>query len=1045
MCQQIIIQGTILNEEAQPVEGATISIKGKSSSVVSRADGSFSLPNTSAKDTLLVSAIGYETQQLPNNERGLHTIILKRKITQLAEVTVNTGYQRIPKERSTGSFEFISNEQLSRAVGSGILERLEGISSIYFDRRASSNGAISIRGRSTLFGNASPLIVVDNVPFESDLSNINPNDVESITLLKDAAAASIWGARAANGVLVITTKKGRYNLKPSTQFNSNITVTEKPHLWYNPALPSEDFIGVETFLFSNGFYNAALSNTTTWPALSPVAEILAAQRAGTISSAEAEQKINSLKNKDLRNDLSRYFYRQAVNQQYALSYTGGTDNLTYALSAGYDHNQSALVKNNNNRFSLRSQTTFRPVNWVELSLGITLTKSELGSANPAGSLWAGSGGFVYPYAQLVDENRNPLPLIKDYRSGFADTAGNGKLLDWKYRPYQELNEANNKTTIAEKRINTAIDFRVNRYFTVNLLYQLQQQHTNRLNLYNTNTYLTRDLINLYYNPVTNIYNVPNGSIMDQGNTTLNAHTGRMQVNFARLWKSKHQLNMIAGAEARQTLATSSAYRVYGYNEDVRTFTNVNFIDKLPIYAGLRSARPIPNPSSFSKDVLRFLSFYTNGSYTLNKKYILSLSARKDASNIFGVNTNQKWVPLWSSGFAWVISKEKFYRWQSIPYSRLRLTYGYNGNIDNSMAAITTIRYTTKALFTSLPYAIIQNTPNPELRWEKTAVLNLAYDFAVKNERVKGSLEYFIKKGTGLIGLAPIDPTTGVQTNGTFTYKGNVAAMKATGVEISLNTINTIGSFKWSTTLTGSYLSSKVTGYKLVNLNASAFINLGQTISPLPGKYLYSIYSQKWAGIDPLTGDPQGYLNSIVSKDYTALVNVNVNELAYHGSAVPLVFGSLLNTFSWQQFTVSANLVYKLHYYFMRPSVNYNELFNNMNAHPDYNKRWQKPGDELHTQVPSLVYPNTNTNRDYFYNTSSILVEKGDHIRLQDISVSYSLKGLSKNTAIKNMVLYAYINNVGIIWRANKRGIDPDYFSVGYPLPRSYSFGIKTAF
>lgn len=1044
MCQQITVRGTVLNEDNQPLEGATITIKGKNITGLANRQGNFILHNTSALDTLIITAIGYETMIIPNNERGLHTIILKRKIAQLADIIVNTGYQRLARERSTGSFEFVSNEKINRAIGPSILDRLEGMSSVFFDRRAAANGSFSIRGRSTLFGNASPLIVVDNIPFETDLSNINPNDVESVTILKDAASASIWGARAANGVIVITTKKGKYSQKPSLQFSISPAVTQKPDLFYNPALPSAAYIDLEQDLFAKGFYDASLSNTTTWPVLSPVVEILAKKRAGTISANQAVQQIDNLKKIDIRNDLSRCFYRPAVNQQYTLSYTGGADNLTYALSAGYDRNSATQSGNNSNRLSLRSQTSFRPFSWLETSMGIILTNTELLS-NTAGNLVTGNGGNIYPYAQLVDQYNNPLPVAKDYRTAFIDTTGNTKLLDWHYRPFQELQQANNHTATAEKRINTEIIVRINRFLSCNLTYQFQQQHSDRTNIFNTNTYTTRNLINLYFNPATNTYNVPLGSVMDKMASVITAHTGRVQGNFNRLWKSKHLLSIIAGAEARQTMGLSSSFRVYGYNEELRTYSNVNFIDNLPIYAGLFAARPVTNPASFSKETLRFLSVYTNGSYTLSKKYILSLSARKDASNIFGVSSNQKWVPLWSSGLAWVISNEKFYRINALPYSRLRLTWGYNGNIDNSMAAVTTIRYATKALFTSLPYATIQNIPNTELRWEKTAVLNLAYDLALKNDRIKGSLEYFVKKGTGLIGLAPVDPTTGVQTDGTFSYRGNVAAMKSTGFELSLNTINTTGKITWSTSLLASYTSSRVTEYKLVNLNAAAFLNQGLSISPLPGKYLYSIYSQQWAGLDPLTGDPQGYLNGIISKDYTALVNLSVNDLSYHGSAVPLVFGSLLNTISIKQVTVSVNLVYKLGYYFIRPSVNYNELFNNMNAHPDYLYRWKQPGDETKTQVPSMLYPNTNTNRDYFYNTSAVLVEKGDHIRLQDISIQYPLPGMNEKKGIKNLLLYAYISNIGIIWRANKKGIDPDYFTAGYPLPRSYALGIRTTF
>ncbi len=1041
-CSQITIHGKVINEEGLPVEAATVLLKNKNTTVLTAPDGSFVLNNTTLYDTLVVSAIGYLSQQVPNNERGLLTIILKRKTTQLADITISTGYQRLPRERSTGSFEFINTEQLNRSMSTSLLSRLEGVSNIYFDRRSAANGAFTIRGRSTLFGNAAPLIVVDNIPFEADLSTINPNDIESVTILKDAAASSIWGARAANGVIVVTTKKGRYSAQPSLQVSINTTITKKPDLYYNPALPSADYIGLEQTLFSNGFYDPQISNTTTWPALTPAVEILTAERQGKISAALAAQQLSSLKLVNIRNDLSKYFYRPAFTQQYALAYSGGSANLTYLFSAGYDQSTASQVGNKNNRFTLRSQTSFRPFNWLEYSLGLSLTSSRYWNANTASNLVTGYAGNIYPYAQLVGANGQALPVVKDYRWPFIDTAGNGKLLSWYYKPYDELNNAHDQTTLSEKRINSSIDIRINRFFSLNLLYQLQQQQSVRSNLFNTSTYYTRNLINLYYNPATAVFNIPLGSILDQSSSSINAHTGRTQLNYAQSWHSAQQLNIIAGAEVRSTTSASNTFRTYGYNENTLTYYNVNFIDNLPIYSGLAPARPIPNPLSFANETLHFLSLYTNASYLFRKKYTLTLSARKDASNIFGVGTNQKWVPLWSSGLAWNISKEKFWHLNNIPFARLRLTWGYNGNIDNSMAAVTTIRYATKALFTSLPYATVQNTPNPELRWEKTAVLNMALDFAMVNDRLKGSLEYFIKKGTGLIGLSPVDPTTGVQTNGTFSFKGNVASMKSNGLELSLTSINTIGSLQWLTTFNGSYVASKVTEYKLVNLNASAFLNLGLAISPLQGKYLYSIYSQHWAGLDPLTGDPQGYLNGTVSKDYTSLVNLTVNDLKYNGSAIPLVFGSLINTWSWHSWSLSCNIMYKLGYYFMRPSVSYNELFNNMNAHPDYLLRWQQPGDEKFTNVPSMLYPNTNTNRDYFYNTSSVLVEKGDHIRLQDLILSFAAPG---NKTFSKMQFSFNVSNLGIIWRANKKGIDPDYFNGGYPLPCSFSLGIKSTF
>ena len=1046
-CQPLTISGRVINEERDPVPGATIMIKGTNKKAVADQNGNFTIQNTFFSDTLIITAIGYETAEDFNNVRGLITVILKRKITSLNEVIINTGYQEISKERSTGSFEKLDASLFNRKVGSDWLSRLEGVSSVYFDRRVNVNGDFNIRGRSTLFANAVPLIVVDNFPYDGDIDNINPNDIETITILKDAAAASVWGTRAANGVIVITTKKGKYRTTPVFEFKANTMIGNKPDLFYNPEISSSDFIDVETFLFGKGFYNGGISNTTTRPPLSPVVEILAKRRSGLITANDSAAQIDQLKGMDYRNDFLKYFYRNAITQQYAMNYSGGAENISYYLSAGYYKTNTNLVRNDNDRFTFTSRTFYTPLKSLELGMGISYIESSTRSGSPASNITLGAGKSLYPYARLADEQGNPLPVVKDYRLSFIDTVAAGKLIDWKYWPLQELYETDNGIKQSDIRFNLTTSYKYNTRFNMDILYQYEKQASIKKNLYSQNTYFTRNLINRYYNPsATNKYAVPIGSILDNSGSQLISHSARLQANYRQSWSALHEISAIAGAELKQIKSTTELYRIYGFNNEVLTFTNVNLVDNLPIYAGLSTPRPIPNPGNFSEKTLRYVSLYTNAAYIYKKKYTTSFSVRKDASNLFGVSSNQKWVPLWSTGFAWQVNRENFYKSKLLPDLRLRITYGYNGNVDNSLSALSTIRYTTGALFTSLPYATIRNPPNPELRWEKTGVLNFGLDFEFKNNRFSGAIEYYLKQGNDLIGFTPVDPTTGVRDNLLrFSYKGNVARMRGAGVDIILNTKNLVGKFNWSTSLILNYIKTRITDYIQTNLNASAFLDYGNTVNPLIGKPVYSLYSYTWAGLDPATGDPQGYLNGRISKDYSALTGVTVNDLVYHGSAVPEVFGSIRNTFNWKNFSVSANIIFKLAYYFRRTSLNYTSLFNNWQGHADYAQRWQKPGDELVTIVPSMIYPNSNINRDNFFIASEVLVEKGDHIRLQDISFAYDIKAIKKNGLIKNAQIYAFINNIGILWKANNAGLDPDYFSSGFPLSTSYAFGIKTSF
>jgi len=1044
--QTITISGKVTNEDNEPIAGATITIKQFNHSTITGKNGSFTIEGSRLTDTLIISAIGYETKEEYYTGNSMMTIILKLKITALGEVIVSTGYQNLNKERSTGSFEKINTALLNRAVSTNWLSRLEGVSSVYFDKRANAQDDITIRGRSTIFANADPLIILDNFPYEGTIENINPNDIESITILKDAAAASIWGARAGNGVIVITTKKGNYKRKPSLQFNLNTIIGDKPDLFYSPDIASSDFIDVETFLFGKGFYNGDINNSTTRPPLTPVVEMLAKRRAGQISAADSMNFIDAMRNYDYRNDMEKYFYQRSVSQQYAISYSGGEEKVNYFFSAGYDKIKTNFVNNSNERFTLSSRLSVLPVKFLELGLSVSLT--ELGTITSIGSNISpgGNKASLYPYARFADDQGNPLSIVKDYRYSFIDTAGGGKLLDWKYRPMQELYDADNNTQQSNKRIGVTVGIKINKNLSVDLLYQYENETQEKRNHFSQNTYFTRNLINRYYNPsAANKYGIPLGGILDQTHSSLLSHNARLQTNYNGSWSGVHEVSAIAGAEIKQTETGSNNYRVYGYSDDVLTHVNVNYVDNFPTYAGLSSAQIIPNPAGFSGGLLRYISGYANAAYTYRKKHTISLSVRKDASNIFGVTANQKWVPLWSSGYGWQLNKEKFYKLSWLPSLKFRVTYGYNGNVDNTLSAFTTIRYVSNALFTGQQYAQIRSQPNPELRWEKTGLLNLALDFSFRNDRVSGTIEYYWKNGKDLIGFAPIDPTTGVQDiMQRFAFKGNVAAMKGNGVELALNTENIKGAFNWSTNFLFNYAATRVTDYVLVNVNASSFLGLGLTVNPIPGKPLYSIYSYRWAGLDPANGDPQGLLNGTISKDYTALTGVTVNDLVYNGSAVPEIFGSLRNTFRYKIFTLSANIVYKLGYYFKRPSINYNTLFTTWRGHADFANRWKKPGDEIYTNTPSMIYPNSNANRDNFYSASEVLVEKGDHIRLQDIALSWDIN-IKKKWPFKNMQLYAYINNIGIIWKANNAGLDPDYFSSGFPLPITCAIGFKTNF
>ncbi len=1030
-------------------ESSVRSISGNSH-MISNENGTFTIFLSTDSDTVWISHIGYRDEKIYINRGAASsmTVTLKAaEATQLQEVIVNTGYQSLPKERATGSFEKIDEALVTRSVSTDILSRLEGVSSLYFDNREGRR-ALSIRGRSTIMGNANPLIVLDNFPYDGDIDNINPNDIENIAILKDAAAASIWGVRAANGVIVITTKKGRFNRPATVDFTTNLTYGTKPDLFYTPAISASDFIDLERLLFDKGYYNAALNNTRR-PVVSPVVELLAKQRSGTMSIQEVNEQIENFKQNDVRQDLGQYFYRPSFNQQYALSYSGGSNKYNYILSAGWDNNDENLKRNGIDRITLRSDNNINPLKGLYLQTGIIYTQINRQNNNSGiQTIHSAPKGF-YPYASLADENKNALAIPYEYRLAYIDTLDSGRLLDWKYRPLDELNLANNTNKQADVRLHTGIQYKLDNGISAEIRYQYEQQSSNSRNHYDEKSFTARNWVNLFSYPDGSVmgHRVPPGGILDLSNSNLHSHVGRGQINYNKTWTAIHQLSAIAGTEIRETNTQSNRYRTYGYNDDILTFGNVNYNDLLPTFSNLRGTLRIPNPADFGDNLLRFTSYYGNLGYSFLNKYSFSASARKDASNLFGVSTNQKGVPLWSSGVSWQINEEGFYKMDILPLLKLRMTYGFNGNVDNTLSALTTIRYSTNAYLTGLEYAYIFSPGNPELRWEKSAMLNLGIDFGFKNNRFSGSVDLYARKGTDLIGQAPIDPTTGVLSPASeFLYKGNVASMKGTGVDVELHGNILQGHFKWNANAILNYAKNRVTDYQLSSSTTAAnYVGYALLVSPLEGNPVYGIYSYDWAGLDPENGVPQGYLDGDISKDYYSIVSSSPSTLIYHGSAIPTQFGSLGNTLSFKNLSLSFNLIYKGGYYFRRSSIDYLALYANWRGgHSDYLQRWQHPGDEKSTNVPSLPYP-ANSGRDAFYNNSTVLVEKGDHLRLKDLNLAYTLNRNKPGKYIKHLTIYSYINNIGILWKANKVALDPDYFSDRFPLPLTVSLGCKASF
>ncbi len=1043
-----IVYGSVVNAEGAPVIGATVKIKGTDRGTTCNDKGTFFLTNVNQNEVIEVSAIGYQSTEVKLDKNKNITVILKSSIDALSGITVSTGYQNIPKERATGSFTEIDNSVLNEQVGTNILERLHGVaSSISFDNKVSYQKKLgfTIRGLSSINGPQDPLIIVDNFPYDGDINNINPNDVQSITILKDAAASSIWGTKAGNGVVVVTTKSGHFNHPLKVEVNTSLSITGKPDLMSLRTISSSDYIDIEEMLFNNGYYNSYLNNTIYHPAVSPVIDLLTQENAGTISSTVAQALINGYRNMDIRKQYLKYMYREAVAQQYSINMEGGSDRIAYYLSAGYDKDIDALY-NTNNRLTFRSKNEYKPFKNLQISLGIQYTQTTIGSGRPAYGSVSINNQWQIPYLTFADANGNPLPVAKVYNTQYTDTAGEGNLLNWKYYPLEDYKHNTNNTNQQDMLANVGIHYKILDGLSLDAKYLYERQNLSGQNLEDMQSYAARDLINEFTQiapssgPAT--YIVPLGDILNTSNTILESQDLRGQINYDNTW-GKNSLSAIAGSEIRQSKTAGSSNTFYGYDPQTDITSPVDYLNAYPTSLGMYLT--IPGGSGLSGTLNRYVSFYGNAAYTYEGKYTLSASGRKDASNLFGVSTNNKWKPLWSTGLAWLISRESFYHSGVLPFLKLRATYGYSGNTDPSRTAVVTLVHSDPNWPSNLPTDRVDQFPNPNLGWEKVRTINIGIDFRIKRNILSGSIDGYLKNGMDLFGPVPIDPTTGL--NGRPSIMENVADMKGKGIDININSKNIDRQIKWNTHFLISYSSSKTsTYYNNHNGFSEQFVNDGSSINPLPGQPLYAIGSYKWAGLDD-QGNPQGYIGKDISEDYTTILNnTPVQDLIFKPS-LPDYFGSVINSFSWKGFNMTVNITFKAGYYFMKPSFGYGGLFNN-GAAPgtsDFSKRWQEPGDEKKTNVPSMIYP-ANSNRDVFYLSSATLLENASNVRLRYIDLSYDFAGrIVRRTPFQLLQLYAYASNLGILWRANKDGIDPDYLSMVPPPGRTYTIGIRAGF
>ncbi len=1055
----LTITGTIENENGEFIEGANIELKDNSQRTQSNEQGRFQLKNISKGASLLVSYGKVDTLVKAGDGLKPIRVLLKTKVMDGVVVGPTNGYQSVPTGNATASIDVIGQDFIGRYPRQNALDGLENGAPglLFLHGSAVPNGASAlnsslVRGRSTLFANAAPLIVVDNFPYDGDLSNINPNDILSYTVLKDAAATSIWGARAGNGVIVITMRKAR-SAVTRLVLNMSIGLQQRPDLFNIHSISSPDFLDYEKYLFSKGYYDANFSDSQNYNPVTPGVAILHAEQQGLLSPAAAAAQLAALGMLDVRNDIGKYFYRSSLNQQYSLQLSGGSGASRYYFSAGLDRNLSSLAATQYYRATIRSQNSFQVARNLQLEAGVNFTESN--DRNGGNIQYAYQSPLlnksIYPYAQLADAQGHALPVDLDYNTSYLQQTHKLGFSNWDFKPLSELNAESNTVKTRDYLLTTGILYTILPSLKLEIRYQFEDQLKNGRDLHSDSSYYTRDLVNSYIQVTPGAqalsYPLPKGNILDMGNQETISHQGRAQLNFTKQWDTLHTLKAITGYEIRSLETTENSNRYYGYDPN-GSFVNpaIDYTHSYTQYLTY-TPRSIPNPQTVSKLEDHFISFYANGSYSYRSRYNAYGSIRKDEANLFGVRSNEKGVPLWSAGLSWQADREKWYRAKWLPDLKLRATYGHGGNIARQTSASTiAAAFPSGVSGSPYPMLVIQSPPNKDLRWEQVRQLNFGIDFSTKKNTLSGTIEYYRKHSIDLLTPTTADPTLGlVQSPGLpGSYYSNNASISGKGIDLKLETHYALSKFKWTTNLILSYSESKVAQY-LNPLALGNFYLNQNVINAVKGRPVFSIYSYKASGLDPQTGAPRGTYNGQASADYNSIYNnTPLDSMKFDGPTQPVYFGSLRNSFSWGPLSCSFMLSFQAGHYYRQPATSQGDLALYNKGYNDMAKRWQNPGDEKKTNTPSFHYP-TDGLRDLVYLYSNTLVKKADEIRWEDITIGYDLdKEQKKWLPFEHIRVYGAITGVGLLWTANKDGIDPYYFNVPKERPR-YSIGLTVHF
>ena len=1051
--------------------GVTISVKNGNHHAVTDLNGNFSIVADEGA-VLQFRFIGMEPYQIAV-KKGQTNINVKmnEQTTQLAEtVVISTGYQKLSRERSTAAFGHVDSTKLNRVMHKDIMSALEGqVAGLRMDVNPNTGESSPIlRGVGT-FSNSvgtQPLIVVDDMATNMTLNEINPYDVESVTVLKDAAAASIYGALAANGVIVVTTKQGKGE-KVKVNVNADWYISTKPNFDGMHYASTSDIIDYETAVFNARVKNSGsvrtLFDTYNTNYYSPLYQLYRDQAEGRISQAEVDQTLNQWRQNDFYEQYRDLAWRTAVTQCYNISLSQSSKQSSHFASFNYEHDKNRAKNDNSDAFSLYVKSSFNLSKWLTAKLGVdgrftNATKPDNSYVNYT---------MQERYARIVDEQGNLVYSPYVNVSGYAGSAtnlsqiraveatGNEALMPFSFNVLESLDESLSKSRNVRLRPFVNLEAKFLKHFKYTVMFQYEWAQTRSEVYDDASTYQMRMTHNAFIDQSGECL-LANGGRYKQQTNNSRRYTFRNQLNYDQSFlDSKHNVNAIMGFELRENRTPRLIDQVmYGYNDQALTSVRMNWQSlanegwESLVYNGTQRFNGGPSVSQ-SETFHRYASFYANVGYNYLYRYNLTGSIRWDEADLFGLDTKNQHHPLWSVGGGWNITEEKFMKGISwLDFLKLRITYGVNGNVDQSSTTYFVARYRTENSDpTNTQYLRYtdDNLPNPKLRWEKTSTFNIGLDYRLFNNLLSGSLEFYNRVGDDLLVRKYLDTTLGasqrVINNGKmrnqgveFVINANIVRTKdwnfSAGLNIAWNKNKMLRVEHSSTDIASSFITAPTnyfiegTGY-----NTLWAYRLSRVVNGYP--VILDADGNEMAKFDA-NGNPIEVTYTSTLKGTDALVNM--------GSLVPIYNGSLSLNLRWKELELNTLFVFS----------GGNKLRMDVTDMNSYQMTSTNVND--HTvkhfyEIPTNMQQYAATFSEWWRYCDQ-QVKSADYIKMRSINVAYHLPDdIIKKIGIGQTKLTLQINNL-FYWSAAGHDIDPESYSLNSGSrtllqPKTFSFGFST--